>query len=49
MIEVFEEIQGWAYRVEGVYQPYHPDKEGNIPMTKEQAEQCAAIVATRIL
>ena len=45
-IEVFELTPGqWAYRVEGVFQEWHPDFEGFVNMTKEQAETCAYAVA----
>lgn len=46
--EIFEEDQGWAYRVGGIYQPYHPEKDGFIPMTQAEAEQCACIVHERL-
>jgi hypothetical protein len=47
--EVFELEDGrWAYRVGGVYQEWHPEREGYSPMTEEEARQMAAVVAARM-
>lgn len=49
MIEVFEINQNqWAYRVGAVYQEWHPDFEGFVPMDKTEAERCAALVEARM-
>jgi hypothetical protein len=48
-IEIFEIESGrWAYRVGGVYQEWHPDREGFMPMTEAEATQQAQIVAARM-
>jgi len=48
-IEIFEIEPGrYGYRVGGVEQEWMPDVEGFVPMTLEQAEACAAVVAVRI-
>lgn len=48
-IEVFEVEPGrWGYRVGGVYQEWHPDFGGYVPMRREEAEAQAAIVAERL-
>ena len=36
-IHIFEINNAWAYQVGGVYQEFHPDKEGFVPMTYEEA------------
>lgn len=44
---VFEVSPGqWAYRVGGVYQEWHPEKEGFVPMTRDEA--LAQAVAERL-
>lgn len=48
LVEVFEEEQGWAYRVGNIYQPYNPTKDGFVPMTKEEAESFAYEVKLRL-
>lgn len=49
-IEVFEVEPGrWAYRVGGVYQEWHPDKDGFIPMTQMEAEFLSTVVAARLV
>lgn len=48
-IEIFEvDGGGFGYRVQLVVQYWHPDKEGFVPMTREEAEECAAVVAARM-
>ena len=48
-VEIFEITPGqFAYRVDGVYQEWAPGAEGNVPMSKEEAERNAAEVASRI-
>jgi len=48
-IEIFEvELGRWAYRVEGVYQEWHPEREGFSPMTEQEATAQAAITAQRL-
>lgn len=47
-IEVFQEHHGWSYRVGAVYQPYHPEKEGFVPMSGEEAQQLAQVVYQRM-
>ena len=48
-IEIFEVEAGqWAYRVGGVYQEWHPDEPGFVPMSEAEATACAAIVAARL-
>lgn len=47
--EIFEVAPGqWAYRVGGVYQEWHPEKDGFVPMTQAEAEFCAMAVAERL-
>lgn len=49
-IEVFEVRPGqWAYRVGGVYQEWHPDYAGFVPMSESEATACANVVLQRIL
>ena len=40
-IEIFEVEDGWGYRVGGNYQPYHPNKEGFVVMSTEEANTLA--------
>lgn len=47
-IEIFEVEGGFGYRVGGVYQEFHPNKEGLVPMTQEEAETLAAEVLQRL-
>lgn len=48
-IKVFEVERGqWAYRVGGVYQEWHPDRAGFVPMSQAEATACAAVVAARL-
>ena len=47
-IEIFTIESGYGYKVGCVYQEYAPDLEGFIPMTEEQAEECALIVKARL-
>lgn len=48
-IELTEVAPGqWAYRVGGVYQEWHPDCDGFVPMSHDEAAACAAIVAERL-
>jgi hypothetical protein len=51
--EVYQVDTRWAYAIleNGlpiVRQEYHPDKPGHEPMTQAEAEECAAIVLTRV-
>ncbi len=47
-IEIFEVEAGqWAYRVGGVYQEWHPDQAGFVPMSEVDAMACATVVAAR--
>lgn len=49
-VEVFEVEPGrWGYRVGGVYQEWYPDYDGFVPMSRDEATRCAAIVAARLL
>ena len=48
-VEVEEIDGGFAFRVSGVYQPWHPEKEGFIRMTREEAEILGNSVAERML
>lgn len=48
-VEVFEIEPGrWAYRGEGVYQEWHPDLAGEVPMTQAQASELARVAAQRL-
>ena len=47
-IEVFEEQQGWAFRVGHIYQPYDPEAEGSTPMSKARATECAQVALSRL-
>lgn len=48
-IEIFEVIGGgYGYKVGGVYQEFHPSKEGFVPMTFEEANFFANEVLNRI-
>lgn len=48
-IEIFEVEAGrYGYRVGGVYQEWHPEREGFVAMTEEEARRCAEIVAARM-
>jgi hypothetical protein len=51
--EVYQVDTRWAYAIleNGwpiIRQEYHPDKPGDEPMTQEEAEECVAIVLTRV-
>lgn len=49
MIEIYELPDGrWGYKVESVVQEWMPDVDGHVPMTKEEAETNAKIVAERL-
>ena len=48
MIELFETENGWGYKVEHIYQEFHPNKPGFVPMTKEEAEQLANELLQRL-
>ena len=49
-IDVFEIEPGrWAYRVGGVFQEWHPDLDGFVPMDEAEARSCAEIVAARMV
>jgi len=49
MIEIFEiEGFGFGYKGEGIYQECDPELDGFEPMTRERAEQMAAIITARI-
>jgi len=45
--KVYEKKHGWVYEIsmgEGpayIYQDYHPDKPGFVPMTEEEAKELA--------
>jgi len=48
-VHVYEAATGrWAYRVGAVVQEWHPDKAGDVAMTKAEAEFLASSVAGRI-
>lgn len=48
-MSVFEEQPGrWVFKVDEVYQPCHPDKDGNVPMTEEEATYFAQQVLKRM-
>lgn len=48
-IEIFEVQPGaYGYRVGNVFQEWHPDYPGYIPMSKEEAEVLANAVKTRL-
>ena len=47
-IEIFEVENGWGYSVGGVYQPYHPNKEGFVVMSKEEANTLASECRERL-
>jgi len=47
-IEIIELPHGFGYRVGGVYQEFDPEQEGFTPMTRERAEEMAAIIAERL-
>lgn len=47
-MHIFEINGGWAYKVGGVYQEYHPDKEGFQPMTYQEACDKALEIYNRI-
>ena len=47
-IELFVIEGGWGYRAGGVYQPYHPEKEGFASMTREEAQALAEQVKARL-
>ena len=49
MIEIFEiEGFGFGYKGDGIYQDCDPDIDGFAPMTRERAEQMAAVVSARL-
>ena len=49
MIEVFQISENsWGYRVGGIYQEFHPEKDGFVPMTEEEARNLALVVQARI-
>lgn len=49
MLEIFEIEPGrFGYRGPGVLQEWHPEKEGFVPMTEQEAIDMAAIVAERL-
>lgn len=40
---------GYEYRIgDFLYQPFHPDKDGFVPMSLEDAEACVQAVLKRI-
>ena len=47
-IEVFEEQQGWAFRVGNIYQPYDPEADGFTPMSEARAMECAQATLKRL-
>ena len=47
-IEIFEHEFGFGYRVGNVYQEFDPEYGGFVSMTRERAEEMAAIVAERL-
>lgn len=47
-IILFKKGDGWGYSVDNVVQEYHPDKEGFVIMTFEQAAQYAKIIYDRL-
>ena len=47
--EVFEVTPGqWAYRVGGLYQEWHPDKDGFVAMSQAEAQALADLAAARV-
>lgn len=47
-IEIFKTHEGYGYKVGQVYQEFHPDKEGFISMTYEEAQIKALEVKNRL-
>lgn len=47
-IELFEIGEGWGYRVGNVYQEYDPDQPGDVPMSRERAQEMAEAVLARL-
>lgn len=48
-IAVFEIEPGrWGYRVGGVYQEWHPERDGYVAMSEAEARQLAEVVAARM-
>ena len=47
-VEIFETEGGYGFLVAGVFQPWHPEKEGNVPMTRDEAETYGAAVLARL-
>ena len=47
-IEIFEHEFGYGYRVGNVYQEFDPEHDGFVSMTRERAEEVAAVVAERL-
>lgn len=47
-IELIEFGNGYAYRVDHIYQEYDPDFEGYVVMDYERAHECALAVAERL-
>lgn len=49
MIEVYEVENGrWVYKVERVIQEWHPEKDGNVPMTEEEANYFSSVIYERM-
>lgn len=49
-IELYQCEDGrWAYRVGNCVQEWHPDREGWVAMTKEEAQTCAEALCERLL
>lgn len=48
-IEIFEIEPGrWAYKAVGIYQEWHPEKEGFVSMTEDEARYFAALLEARM-
>lgn len=47
-IKVWKESHGWVYQVGNVYQEYHPDLSGFVPMTELEAHQLSVIIYERL-
>jgi hypothetical protein len=47
-IILFKNGDGWGYKVQNVVQEFHPDKEGFVLMTYDQAAQYAQIIFDRL-
>ncbi len=49
LIQITEMEGGrWVYKVDNVFQPFHPEKDGDVPMTEQEARFYARQVAIRM-